>query len=154
MRKNTLMKATLATPAAPGTALGSMANGGAVSGLEMFDMLTFDVKIVGGTGGTTDVYLQKLIADASGTNVWADFVHFTQVTTGATSVQTAATQDNQQATPAANWGTDGSAGTPALAANSIAPGYPGSTLRLVAVAGTGTTVAGSVTLYITGKQFN
>ncbi len=128
----------VATPSAAGTTVTT----NVLRGLAKFQAIMFDIKIVGGTGGTLDVYLQKAL-DGNQT-VWRDYVHFTQVAAGATAYYAAS------AVLSSSLAAVGDGSSPALAANSIAPGHPGDAVRLVFVAGTGTSAAGSVDLYVTG----
>lgn len=118
--------------------------GGTRFGFENYDFCNFDAKIVGATGGTVDVYLQKKLT----TNVWADFAHLPQVAAGTTKFYNFAT--NLYATTPTNngWGTD-AAPTVVLAVNTVISGHPGDQLRLVTVTGASVTVAAAITIYAT-----
>jgi len=133
--------------AATGTVIGPQ-----VSGLENYDFFTYDAKVTPATGGPTDVYLQKLVA--SSPDVWVDFLHFATVASDAGAKAFNVASDETDNTPVlVGTGTDDAA-TPALAANLIAHGHPGTTLRLVTVTGGSVTGSAVVTVYITGRSRN
>jgi hypothetical protein len=129
------------SPASASTALGD-----SVVGLLGYDRFSIEAVIIGGTGGTLDVYLQRQVTD----NVWADWLHFPQVAAAATkkyAVQCGRSNDvtiREIAT-----GTDAAHGTPVLAANTFIGGHPGNKIRAVYVAGSGTSVGAAQTIYIT-----
>jgi hypothetical protein len=126
--------------------------GSTVGGFELADEWTFDVKVTGATGGTLDVYLQKLIVDpTSGANVWVDYIHCTQTAGGTTTKENYGSGETDNGPIAVGQGTD-AAPAVALAAGKIAHGHPGKALRLVFVTGTGVSVAGSALVYCTGRN--
>lgn len=122
--------------------------GDALFGLEQFDALTITAKIVGPTGGTVDVYLERQLE----ANVWAEYCHFPQVAAGATKYYSTAAMLVQSITEIGAFGTDSAATGIALAANTILPGHPGPALRLVTRTGAGVSVAGTVTIYVQGTN--
>jgi hypothetical protein len=97
--------------------------------------------IQGATGGTLDIYLQ--VTPDSGTT-WVDYAHFPQIAAGAAAIKRvwAVTKQAQQTTLA----TVGTGTTPALAANTIVGGEWGSQIRVVFVAGAGTSAGASQTI--------
>lgn len=107
--------------------------------------LLIDATVVGATGGVLDVYLQRKVA----TDVWRDWVHFTQAGAGAAAAhyQFVITGDLTTIT-AGNGGTDS---TPAvsLSANSALNILPGEELRWVFVAGASTSAGAVQTVRIT-----
>lgn len=135
------------TPAAAGQA----AVGNSAARLDDYDSFFITAALVGATGGTLDVYLQRKVA----TDVWADWVHFPQLADGAAAVKYNIASMPPAAATSTVIGTtadDGTTGAPALAANAVAAGHPGSTVRLVAVAGASTSAGAVVTVYITGRR--
>lgn len=111
-----------------------------------FDWFTVDASLTGATGGTCDVYLQRKVDD----NIWADWLHFPQLTAGQAATQYTAQGGSGTTIYVVEQGTDASAGTPALAANTFVGGHPGQFVRCVAVTGIGVSVAASITIKITG----
>lgn len=117
------------------------------------DYLTIDAALVGGTGGTLDVYVQRRV----GVNQWVDWLHFPQVAAGASVNHTLiidGTGSYNNPIVRVGSGTDASA-TPALAAGSITNCMPGMfqgrppEIRLVYVAGGGTSAGATSTVTIT-----
>lgn len=128
--------------------------GSAKHGLFKYDWFTVDANLKGAVLGTLDVYLQRQVAEAANTTggVWADWLHFPQLAAGAARVYySAQCQAINDITVVGN-GTDASAGTPALAANTSLGGHPGDSLRLVAKAGSVTNTGTSITVRIRGWQ--
>ena len=107
-----------------------------------YSSVSFEVKIVGATGGTVDVYLQKKID----TNTWADYAHFPQVAAGTTKFYNVSAAQYGSTIVNNGWGTDAAPGV-VLAANAFINGHPGDVLRLVTVTGAGVTVAAAITIY-------
>lgn len=143
-----LFTITGTSPAAAGVAV----VGSAVKGLQNYDWFTIDAALVGATGGTLDVRLQRKVAldsEVSG-GVWADWLAFPQLTAGASAIKKhAQTGANTTITTVAH-GTDASTGTPALTADTFLGGHPGLELRCVATAGASTSAGAAITIYITG----
>jgi hypothetical protein len=136
------------TPASASTAVSAVTAGG----LDDFDWFTVDAQLVGATGGTLDVYLQRQVAlDAEVTGgVWADWLHFPQLSSGAGAVKYSAITGSSTTITVVGNATDASGATPALAANTFVGGHPGNKLRAVYVAGTSTSAGAAVKIYITG----
>jgi len=122
------------SPAAPGTVVGSI-----IGGLGDFDSFRIDALLTGATGGPLDVYLQRELA----TNVWADWLHYTQIATGASAVMVTAlagasvVSADVLALTTIGFGTTAAPGV-ALAAGKFIGGHPGSRVRAVYVAGAST----------------
>ena len=136
------------SPAAASTAI----VGSVIPGLSVFDWFTIDAQLIGATGGTLDVYLQRQVAlatDVAG-GVWADWLHFTQLGAGAAAVNYSLQSGPGTTTTIASVasGTDASAGTPSLSAGSFAGGHAGQALRCVCVAGASTSAGAAVKIYV------
>lgn len=120
--------------------------GNIVGGLQIYDSLQIIAMIQGGTGGTLDLYLQTSV---DGTN-WYDYVHFAQLADGAAALTRylSVSRAGQVTTLTAI----GSGTSPALAANTVLGGDFGTRLRLLAVAGAGTSAGASQTIVINGTR--
>lgn len=121
------------------------------TGLDQFDSFFITALLVGATGGTLDVYLQRRVTD-DGT-VWADWVHFPQLLAGATAIKYSAASLPPAAATATVIGTtadNGTTGAPALAVNTVVAGHPGDQVRVVCVAGASTSAGAAVTVHIKG----
>lgn len=141
---STLFTITGNSPATASTAV----VGSAVNGLGRFDQLFIDAALVGATGGTLDVYLQRKITD----NLWADWLHFAQLSAGAAAVKYALTVERAVSSIVTVGNSADASFTLALAAGAFAGGIPDTSVRCVAVAGSGTSVAAAVTIRIRGTQ--
>lgn len=109
-----------------------------------YDTLTMEADIVGGTGGTLDIYVQRTF---DGGTTWRDYVHFPQVAAATTKRYSHSPSLDGQIYEV------GQGTTPALAAGTSANGKWGSHLRVLAVSGSGTSAAGSVTVkFIFGRS--
>jgi len=136
------------SPAAAGTAVIS----NPIRGLGAFDWFTIDAIVIGGTGGTIDLTLQRKIqnlSDGTAVDLWIDWLHFPQVaavTTTKFSVQTGvSTTITTVGMQAESPGTTAAT----LAANTFLGGHPGNELRLLATAGAGTSAGATQTIYVT-----
>lgn len=129
------------SPAAASTVVGSV-----IAGLEFYPFLRIDADLIGATGGTLDIYLQRLIKP----NAWADWLHFTQLAAGATAVRYSALIAHGLSTTitTANRGSDATPGV-TLAAGTLVGGHPGSAIRAVYVAGASTSAGALVGIDIT-----
>lgn len=131
------------SPAAASTVVGTPAYG-----IADYEFFRVDASLVGATGGTLDVYLQRKI----GTNVWADWLHFTQLAAGGAAVKWTAVAGNPSLSTAITGsygiGTDASPGV-VLAANTFLGGHPGQAIRPVYVAGAATSAGAAVLIYLT-----
>jgi hypothetical protein len=128
------------TPAAASTAIGATQ-----ASLGNWDFLRVDAMLVGATGGTLDVYLQRCV----GPDAWADWVHFTQLASGAAAVRYSlmASLANSTTITTANAGTD-TVPAVGLGAGTFIGGHPGDTIRAVYVAGAGTSAGAAIKFYI------
>ena len=127
--------------------------GRAAVGLDQYDSFFVTAILVGATGGTLDVYLQRRVDDAG--TIWVDFAHFPQLAAGAALIRYAATMTIPPAAVAVVVGTTDNAGTtgaPALAVNTIVGGHPGDAVRMVCVAGVSTTAGAVATVLIKGVK--
>lgn len=122
---------------------------GSIGGLDQFAYFMIDALLAGATGGTLDIYLQRKVVEADATTRWVDWLHFPQVTAGAAAA-------NYCATPTASAGINavGAGTSPTLAANTFIGGHPGSEVRVLAVAGAGTTLGASQSVTITAFGAN
>lgn len=131
----------MTTPGEVGTAISN-----AVSGLARFDLITIDADLEGATDGDLDVYLQREIAPGE----WRDWAHFPQLGSGAPAASyTLLGNPTDSGIIEVGTGDDDTA-SPALAADSCVGGHPGNALRVVCVAGEGTTAGADITIRITG----
>ncbi len=112
-------------------------------GLDKYTWFMIDADLQGATGGTLDVYLQRKLA----TNVWRDWVHFTQLAAGASAVKYCVTPLSTNAIFIVGGGTDAAPGV-ALAANTNVGGHPGEIVRIVFVAGASTSAGAAQTIRI------
>ena len=132
------------SPAAAGTAVGSV-----IASLDEYDYIRVDAALVGATGGTLDVYLQRLVKP----NAWADWVHFAQLAAGASAIKYSVIGAHGLSTTitTSNLGTDA---TPAvsLAAATFVGGHPGKSLRAVYVAGASTSAGAALSIVVTGYR--
>jgi hypothetical protein len=138
------------TGTSPATATTSIASAapGLVTGLDVFEWFTWTAVLTGATGGTLDVYLQRRLT----TDVWADWIHFTQIAAAASAV-TYTGDSNCGNTYMASTGVSADAtATPALVANTVACAHPGERVRLVMVGGAGTSAGAAQTIYLTGLR--
>jgi len=131
------------SPAAPGTVASSLL----VNGLSGFDLITVDADLVGATGGTLDVYLQRLVGDPATSTTWNDWVHFPQLASGGAAIKY--TLGVGMLTPTAIT-VVGRNLSPALAANNFIQTPPGERVRAVYVAGSGTSAGAALSITLTG----
>ncbi len=128
------------SPAAASTVVGSIARN-----LNGFDSYIVSAALVGATGGTLDVYLQREIGE-DGSAVWEDWIHFPQLASGASAVKYVVTPTLSNTIVAVGRGT-----SPALAANTCAGGPPTNRVRAVYVAGASTSAGATVSITITAS---
>jgi hypothetical protein len=143
------------SPSAAGTAASSKPVTGGPSDspagvafpLRNYDSIEIEAELVGATGGTLDVYVQS----SDDNLVWYDTVHFAQLTAAAGAI-IYRTALSRYATAAAAPTAVGKNLTPALAvATSLQNGF-GDHLRLVMVAGSGTTAGAAILVRMTGFE--
>jgi len=124
---------------------GTTVNATTASGLAKYDWLTVEADLLGATGGTLDVYIQRKLA----TNLWRDWIHFPQLAGGAAAVKYSVQPQASSSIVAVGGGTDAAPGV-ALAANTTIGGHPGDVLRVVLVAGAGTSAGAAYTVRVMG----
>jgi hypothetical protein len=141
------------SPAAPGTVASSQpvqntaswAPNGVAAPLHEYDALTMSAELVGATGGTLDVYVQ-ISTDLVN---WFDIVHFTQLTNGGSAVKWLVPMSNSTTTTVPT--AVGMNLSPALSAGSggaVVNGAFTDRMRLVFVAGSGTSAGAKVTIRV------
>lgn len=132
------------SPAAASTVVGTI-----IGGLQDFDSFRIDATLTGATGGVLDVYLQRELA----TNVWADWLHYTQISAAAAAVSITAfagptvVSADLVALTTIGIGTTASPGV-ALAAGKFIGGHPGGRIRAVYVAGASTSAGAAQVIRI------
>lgn len=136
------------SPAAAGTALVGAAQGG----LERYSGLRIDAIIIGGTGGTVDLYLQRWLT----TGIWLDWCHFPQVAAGVTKLYSCligveAAGATSSIIQVGQTTDDPTVGALVLPANTFI-GAITDKIRMVAVAGAGTSAGAVQTVYVTGHE--
>jgi len=141
--KETAQTVTLTSPAgASATEIGASTFKGDM--LTRAELLVIDATLLGGTGGTLDVYLQRKIA----TNTWRDWIHFPQVAAATAKKYTLTITGEGSSIVETSGGTDASPGV-GLAANTAINVIPGGEVRVVFVSGGGNTVGASNSITIT-----
>jgi hypothetical protein len=143
------------SPSAAGTAAssqpvqnaGNFLAPGVAGPLQNFDAADIFAELTGATGGTLDVYLQRSPDDGV---TWYDAVHFTQLASGGSAViySTALSNAQQTAAPVAV----GKNLSPALGAGVTVNGPTSDRLRLVMVAGSGTSAGAAVTVRVMAQR--
>lgn len=134
------------SPASASTAVGTGASFQA-SGLDAYSRFRVHGALLGATGGTLDVYVQRLVDIVSGSEVWEDWIHFAQLASGAAAIFYSLSPIDTQTIA-----TVGRATTPALAAGSCAGGHPGRSARLLFVAGASTSAGALQTVKLVGYR--
>jgi hypothetical protein len=142
--KQAAQTVTATSPTSPSTAVvGTVFAGSTLNA----DKLVIDATLIGGTGGTLDVYLQR----KTGTNAWRDWVHFPQIAAATTKRYSFMITGEGTSIVEVGGGTDAAPGV-ALAANTAVNVMPGGDVRVVFVAGGGTSAGGSNSITITPYQ--
>jgi hypothetical protein len=131
------------SPASASTAVSTAS----VSGLANFDEVLVEADLVGATGGTLDVYIQRKLSN----DLWRDWVHFTQLTAAAPAVKYSVRHGLGSGITTVGGGTDASPGV-ALAAAASVGGHPGETVRLVFVAGVSTSAGAAIAVRFYGLK--
>jgi hypothetical protein len=133
------------SPAAASTVAGV-----AVSSLTRCSELMVEAQLVGATGGTLDVWLQRKV----GPNLWVDWVHFAQLAAGASAIHYAVIVKNTASASGAIAATTtvGNDATPAVGAGTglISNNHPGDAVRVVFVAGASTSAGAAQKITIWG----
>jgi hypothetical protein len=142
-RKETAQTVTLTSPAAASTtAVGATIFAGSM--FQRADRLVVDATLLGGTGGTLDVYLQRKIA----ADTWRDWIHFPQVAAATAKKYTVTITGDGTSIVETGGGSDAAPGV-ALAANTAVNVIPGGDVRVVFVSGGGVSVGASNSITIT-----
>lgn len=122
-----------------------------ISGLDAFEAMKIVTILEGGVGGTLDIYLQMAVAEDTSSNiVWVDYAHFAQLADGAASLTRlySVTRQTERLTAIAVAVGD----TPALAAGTVLGGEFGDRMRVVMVAGVGTSAGTAQTIHFIGSH--
>lgn len=144
--KAQLFTLTSTSPASATTAVG--ASTATQANLQEFDWFDVTAELQGATGGTLDVYLQRKEA----ADTWKDWVHFPQLAAAAAAVKYHVPGNGSiAAITVIGGGTDATPGV-VLAANTACGGLPGSALRVVFVAGAGTSAGAAQTVRISAHR--
>lgn len=119
----------------PASAL-TAASTAVVDGLSIFDTLMLDADLVGATGGTLDILLQRYAG-----GLWRDWYRFAQLAAAAAAI-------HYTYVPALNdvETTVGITTTPVIAAGVKVGGHPGDKLRFLFIAGASTSAGGVQTV--------
>lgn len=136
-----------ASPTAASTAAGVAL----LDHLDEFESIIILATLTGATGGTLDVYLQVRTKDPdSQADEWVDYAHFAQIAAGAAAITRlwSVTRLAQVTTIA----TVGKNTSPALAVNTILGGEFGSEMRVLFVAGAGTSAGATQTIDVIGTR--
>lgn len=123
----------------------STAAGSVVRNLKRFEWFTIDAALVGATGGTLDVYLQR---DVNGT--WVDWYHFPQLSAGGSAVRYIVDSNHAESSGPV---TVGSGSSPALADSTLPCAHPGDMVRALYVAGASTSAGAAVAISITCHRY-
>src|SRR5690606_37920398 len=102
-----------------------------------------DADLVGATGGTLDVYLQREVA----ADEWRDWLHLPQLSAAAQAISYTVPFAADPDIYTVGTG-DADTATPALAADTFVGGHPGDKLRAVYVAGEDTFEGAEITIRI------
>jgi len=128
----------------------SAAIGSPVAGLRKFDSFNIDAIIIGPTGGTIDVTIQRKLGpflDGTAVDLWVDWLRFPQVAAATTKYYSAATASGLTIVAVGAVAT--AAFTATLAANTFVGGHPGDQIRAVCTTGASTSAAAAQKIYIT-----
>lgn len=140
--KEALQTVTATSPAAASTVIHTVLF---TADICRADRLVIDAALLGATGGTLDIYLQRNVA----TNVWVDWVHFPQLAAGAVAIKyTLTVTGDNTAIVVTGQSTDASI-TAALAVNTSTNTIPTGPVRIVFVAGASTSAGAAQTIRIT-----
>ena len=131
------------SPAAAGTSISTLI----VTGLDAFESMKIVTILEGGVGGTLDIYLQ--MCDDQDGGVYVDYAHFAQLADGAASLTRlySVSRQTERLTAIAVAVGD----TPALAAGTILGGEFGAKMRVIMVAGSGTSEGKAQTIHFIGS---
>lgn len=142
MKRRTMFTLSEACSASASTTLA----GTALLGTQEFDWFQIAATLIGPTGGTVDVYLQRKIA----ADIWQDWVHFPQMAAGVTTRFSLSAQSTDDIVTVGG-GNDATPGV-ALGAGTNLGGHPCLGIRIVTVTGTGVSAAATQTVYVTAFE--
>jgi hypothetical protein len=115
-----------------------------------FSALAVECEVVGATGGTLDIYFQIRGGNAAVSTDWYDYAHLPQLAAGAAaSVRAMAFSRSAQQTTITTIGKNTS---PVLAANTVVGGTFGATMRILCVAGAGTSAGAALAFHFLGSN--
>lgn len=120
-----------------------------VAGLLKYDAFTVDALLVGATGGTLDVTLQRKI---DGVDLWVDWIHFAQLAAAASAVKYTVSPALTNTITTVGQSTTASPAAATLTAGTCVGGHPGDQIRCIATGGAGTSAGAAITIYITCWQ--
>lgn len=131
---------TILSLTSPSSASTTTPANGVITGVGTFTNMSVVATLTGATGGTLDVYIQA----SHDCVTYFDYAHYAQITAAASAVTKfwAVTKETQQTTPT----TVGTGTAVALTANTVVGGDYGNCLRVVFVAGSGTSAGAAQTL--------
>lgn len=137
------LKEILLTDASPAAASTVASATAVATGLDQFDWFTIDAKLLGATGGTLDVYLQRWVASLQ---EWRDWIHFAQLGAGAAAARYVVDSSLGQSGIV----TVGQATSPLIGVATMANLHPGSRARLLFVAGASTSAGAVQSVVLSG----
>lgn len=123
-------------------AAGSAAAATRFENLRRFQRFVIDAALIGATGGTLDIYLQRKVGAT-----WVDWYKFPQLLAAASAVRT--TLDCDAASQVAETAV-GTGSSPVLAASKLTCRHPGDEVRVWMVAGVSTSAGAAVSITLTG----
>lgn len=141
--KGTAQTVTATSPSTATTAVAATQFKG--SAFSKAEQLVIDAALVGATGGTLDVYLQRKVAS----DTWRDLAHFPQLASGGAAVKYTATITGEGTSLVVVGGGSDAAPGVALAVNTVVNVIPGGDIRVVFVSGAGTSAGASQSITIT-----
>lgn len=144
MSLNRLFVMTNTSPASASTAVGAQT----INGLDDYDWFETVGYLQGATGGTLDVYIQRKVA----ADTWVDWIRFDQLAAGAAAIKKYVPANGTlTGITTIGGGSDATPGV-AMASAGACGGHPGDSLRMVFVAGAGTSVGASQTLRVRASK--
>jgi hypothetical protein len=128
------------SPASASTA----ASAAVMAGLAQYEWFSVDADLVGATGGTLDVYLQRLVGDPTTSTEWRDWLHFPQLAAAASAIYYSAQTGTTNTITSVGRNT-----APVIAVNTFLGGHPGERLRVLYVAGASTSAGAAQLVRVT-----
>ena len=137
-----IRKFTDTSPAAAGNA----ASGETALNCALYKWIRITAQITGGTGGTTQMVVQSKMAG----DTWVEWASSAAVAAGVTTVYVFSPEATAVVSTVGITDDALTAYTPTLAAGTCVGGHPGDTVRLVWVAGVGTSAGDAQVVYLEG----